>query len=185
MSGSAEITLFICANCARQGKKLTSAGRKRPVVPDFDLPGRVRQIIIPCAGRIQPEHVLKAFESGSSIVSVIACKEDNCHYGEGSRRCALRIDYIKSILKEIGLGEGRLLLSYLPGSASEDLALADGKSACPISSEELNAQITDLRVRMIEAFRSHPPSPFQQFSSDPSNGSEEYVVDLSEDENDE
>ena len=124
---STGITVFVCANCARPGKVLTSAGRGRPVVPEFNWPGRVQQIIMPCTGRLQPEHVLKAFESGSRLVSVIACQEDNCQYIEGSRRCARRVDYIRSILKEIGLGEDRLLLSHLPGSASEDLALAAGK----------------------------------------------------------
>jgi len=111
---STEVTVFVCANSARPGRKVTSAGRARPVVPDFKWPGRVRQIVIPCAGRLQPEHVLKAFESGSSVVSIIACQDDNCHFIEGSRRCALRVDYVRSILNEIGLGDERLLLSYLP-----------------------------------------------------------------------
>jgi len=130
------------------------------------------QIALPCAtghrsctGRLQPEHVLRAFEAGSRIVSVIACQEGNCHYAEGSRRCALRVDFIRSILQEIGLGEGRLLLSYLPGSASEDMALAAGKAADTISSDLLNAQIADLRIRMIEAFKANPPNPLR-LSSD-------------------
>jgi F420-non-reducing hydrogenase iron-sulfur subunit len=161
---SAEITMFVCANCARPGKEPTAAGRSRSVVPDFNLPARVQQVIVPCTGRLQPEHVLKAFEAGSSIVSVVACQEDNCHYAEGSRRCALRVDYIRSILKEIGLGEGRLLLLYLPGSASEDLALAAGK-AIPSSTESLDARIAGLRARVMEAFLAHPPNPLRFYSS--------------------
>jgi coenzyme F420-reducing hydrogenase delta subunit len=131
------------------------------VIPDFNLPGPVQQIIVPCTGRLQPEHVLRAFESGSRIVSVIACREDNCHYAEGSRRCALRVDYIRSILKDIGLGEGRLVLAHLPGSASEDLALAAGKAAHPISPDSFDAQMADLRARILEAFRAHPPNPLR------------------------
>jgi len=160
MQGSAEITMFICANCAREGKPLTSAGRSRPAVPEFNLPAAAEQIIVPCTGRLQPEHVLRAFESGSSIVSVVACREDNCHYAEGSRRCTLRVEYIRSILKEIGLGEGRLLLSCLPGSAAEDLAAASG-SAPSCSSIPLATQIDDLRTRIIEAYRAHSPSPLR------------------------
>jgi hypothetical protein len=136
-------------------------------VPDFGLPGRVQHIIIPCSGRLQPEHVLRAFESGSRIVSVVACQEDNCHYAEGSRRCALRVDHIRSILKEIGLGDGRLLLFYLPGSASQDLALAGGKAMDPASPELLNAQIAYLRARTLEAFQTHPPNPLRFLSAMP------------------
>jgi coenzyme F420-reducing hydrogenase delta subunit len=158
---SAGITVFVCANCARPPKETTSAKRARPVVPDLHLPGRVQQVIVPCAGRLQPEHVLKAFEAGSSVVSVIACQDDNCHYIEGSRRCALRVDYIRSILKEIGLGDERLLLSYLPGSAMEDLALATGGDAGKDLSNPLEAQVAAIRGQVIQALRTNPPNPLQ------------------------
>ena len=123
------ITVFVCANCARPGKAPSSSGRVRPVVPDFNWPSPFKQVVVPCTGRLQPEHVLKAFESGASVVSVVACQDDNCHYVEGSRRCTRRIDYIRSLLNEIGLGEERLLLFHLPGSASEDLAMSAGKAS--------------------------------------------------------
>jgi len=165
---SESLTVFICANCARPGKELTSAGPTRPVVPDFNWPSPARQVVVPCSGRLQPEHVLKAFESGSSVVAVIACQQDNCHYAEGSRRCELRLEYIRSLLKEIGLGEGRLLLSYLPGSASEDLALTSGESAQPNRSDSLEAQIAAIRDSVVEALRVNPPNPLQQMSDFPS-----------------
>jgi hypothetical protein len=92
---------------------------------------------------------------------VVACEEDNCHYAEGSRRCTLRVDYIRSILEEIGLGEGRLLLSQLPGSAWEDLALSAGKGAHP-SSNYLDRHIAGVRARMITAFEAHKPNPLRE-----------------------
>jgi F420-non-reducing hydrogenase iron-sulfur subunit len=166
MPDPTEITMFLCANCARPGKEPTSAGRVRPVVPNFDWPCRAQQIIVPCAGRLQPEHVLKAFEAGSSIVSVVACREDNCHYIEGSRRCALRVDSIRSILREIGLGEGRLLLSYLPGSAMEDLALAAGKFSSTARSGASEAEVAAIRDQTIRALRDFPPNPLQLSSQE-------------------
>jgi coenzyme F420-reducing hydrogenase delta subunit len=156
-----EITMFICTNGARPAKVPSSSGRVRPVIPDFKLPCTAQQIMVPCAGRIQPEHVLKAFESGSSIVSVVACREDNCHYIEGSRRCVLRIDYIRSILKEIGLGEERLLLSHLPGSASEDLALTTGKASPAGSRGASESEVSAIRDQVIQALRDLPPNPLR------------------------
>lgn len=166
MQRSAEITIFLCANCARPGRKPTSAGRTRPVVPEFNLAAPVEQIVVPCTGRLQPEHVLRAFECGSRLVSVIACQDDNCHYAEGSRRCALRIEYIRSILGEIGLGDGRLLFFQLPGSASEDLAEATGRTARAAASD-LDALIASIRVHIAEAFQEHPPNPLGRYVSEP------------------
>jgi len=154
------ITVFVCANCARQGKAPSSSGRSRPVVPDFNWPSPFRQVVVPCTGRLQPEHVLKAFESGASVVSVVACQDDNCHYVEGSRRCTRRIDYIRSLLNEIGLGEERLLLFHLPGSASEDLAMAAGKASSE-GDDSVNAQIAAIRRHAIEVLQSHPSNPLQ------------------------
>lgn len=161
VSEQSAITLFVCANCARPAQVSSSSGRPRAVVPDFNWPGPVKQVIVPCTGRLQPEHVLKAFESGSSIVSVVACREDNCHYIEGSRRCARRLEYIRSLLSEIGLGDGRLLLFHLPGSASQDLALSSGKSADSEFPDSLRAQIEAVRDQAIEALRANPPNPLR------------------------
>jgi len=161
MSEQAEITTFVCANCVRQGMTVTSVDRARPAVPDFNLPGRVQQVIVPCTGRLQPEHILRAFEAGSSIVSIIACQEDNCHHAEGSRRCSLRVEHVRSILREIGLSEERLLLFSLPGSASQDLGASAGKAVPPISADSLNAQVAIIRSQTIRAFQAYPSSPLQ------------------------
>jgi F420-non-reducing hydrogenase iron-sulfur subunit len=170
MSKPAEITVFVCTNCARPGTQSTSTNRTRPAVPDFNLPGRVQQIIVPCAGRLQPEHILRAFESGSCVVSIIACKEDNCHQAEGSRRCSLRVEYIQSILREIGLGEERLLMFHLPGSASEDLEVSTGKKPAPGFEDSLKAQIENIRSQIIKVFQTHPSSPLQNSSPYTSEG---------------
>lgn len=156
------VTVFLCANCARPAKETTSTKRTRPVVPDLRLPGRVQQVLVPCTGRLQPEHVLKAFENGSSVVSIIACREDNCRYAEGSRRCARRVDYIRSILGEIGLGEERLLLSWLPGSAKQDLMLSTGASTESGDAVSLDAQVAAIRHDVVQALQSLPPNPLQQ-----------------------
>ncbi len=142
------------------------------MIPAFHWPGSVQQVIVPCTGRIQPEHVLRAFESGASIVSVIACREDNCHYIEGSRRCARRVDYIRSLLNDIGLGDERLLFFTLPGSATEDLAMAAGKPAPAKAEDSLAAAVAAIREQAIEALRTHPPNPLCVSGGIPGGGNE-------------
>ena len=162
------ITVFICANCARPAKVSGAAVKARPVIPDFNWPVRTEQIVVPCTGRLQPEHILKAFESGASVVSVIACQENNCQYIEGSRRCSLRVDFVRSILDEIGLGGGRLLLFSLPGSACQDLALSAGKTTPAENSESLETRIRAIRDQVADVVWTFPPNPLQQLSQ--SNG---------------
>ena len=157
---SIAVTAFICVNCARPGQRPDSAGRPRPVVPQFAWPFPVREVLVPCTGRLQPEHLLKAFEAGADLVCAVACSEDNCHYVEGSKRCARRVDYLRDLLDEVGLGGDRLLLFNLPGTAAQDMALgANGLSACPDASS--HSLIQAIRDQVSQALQSVSPNPLQ------------------------
>jgi F420-non-reducing hydrogenase iron-sulfur subunit len=157
------LTVFVCANCARPTQDMASDGRSRPIVPNFDWPFPVQQIIVPCTGQLQPEQVLKAFSSGASMVCVIACAERNCHYLEGSKRCARRVDYVRSILEEVGLDGERLMLFHLPGSAAEDMALAAGKPAPAITAGVSEARVSAIRDEVLRVLLLLPQNPIHQF----------------------
>jgi coenzyme F420-reducing hydrogenase delta subunit len=156
------VTVFVCANCARAAQAPTSAGRPRPGIPDFGWPWPVREIVVACTGRLQPEHVLKAFESGSGAVALVACEEDNCHFVEGSKRCARRADYLRSMLNAIGLGGERLMLFHLPGTAAEDMALAAGRPAPACDLEALDAKAAGIRDQVVEALAALPLNPLYE-----------------------
>ena len=156
------VTVFICANSARAGRVSTSAGRPKPTVPDFNWPFPVEQVIVPCAGRIQPEHMLKTFEAGADMVLIVACEDDNCHYIEGCKRCKRRVEFVQSILKEIGLGEERLRLEILPGSAAEDLMVDAGKDLPKENPDSLAARIDAVRNQTMQALELLPPNPLRQ-----------------------
>jgi F420-non-reducing hydrogenase iron-sulfur subunit len=168
----AAVTAFVCANCARPGQAPSSAGRPRPVVPDFRWPFAVREVMVPCTGRLQPEHILKAFESGAEVVFAVACQEDNCHYLEGSKRCARRVDYLRSILEEIGLDGERLMLFHLPGTAAEDMALAAGRPAPGGTADGLDARVAAIRDQVIKALEGLPPNPLRGRGVPPGNGNQ-------------
>jgi F420-non-reducing hydrogenase iron-sulfur subunit len=178
--------VYICANCARSGQNGSSDGHRRLSIPDFNWPYPVQQVTLPCAGRLQPEHVLKAFSSGVSMVCVIACAEDNCHYVEGSKRCARRVDYVRSVLKEIGLERDRLLLCHLPGSAAEDMAGAAGKISPTGALGASEALVKSIRDEVLKTLSVLPQNPIPQFSTAAEAGASlQEEVDLSEDDNDE
>jgi hypothetical protein len=103
--------------------------------------------------------VLKAFESGTSIVSVIACEEGNCCFVEGSTRCSRRLEYVRFILREIGLGDQRLLLFHLPGSAAEDLASSADRPLPANHTVSLDEQIAGICASLMQRLHCHPRSP--------------------------
>jgi coenzyme F420-reducing hydrogenase delta subunit len=131
----------------------------------------VRQTLVSCTGRLQPEHVLKAFESGSAAVCMVACQEDDCHYLEGSKRCARRAAFLRSILDQIGLGGERLMLFHLPGTAAEDMALASGRAVETLAAADRDAQAVAIREQVIKTLRALPSNPLHnhqevEFSND-------------------
>jgi F420-non-reducing hydrogenase iron-sulfur subunit len=155
----AVITVFVCANCARPGRKPAAGVRVPPTAPNFDWPCASREVLLPCTGRLQPEHILKALDGGSDAVVIVACEEANCHYLEGSRRVLRRVDYLRGLMDEMGLGGKRLMLFYLPGSAREDMALgAAAAPAAPLSDDELNRRIVTIRDEVVAQLLQLPPS---------------------------
>jgi coenzyme F420-reducing hydrogenase delta subunit len=157
------LTVFVCANCARGGLAPTSAGRARPTVPAFGWPCAAREVLVPCSGRLQPEHLLKAFETGADVVGVIACQPDNCHHVEGSCRAQRRIDYTRGLLDQIGLGGGRLMLFHLPGTAREDMALGlPATGTTSPAAADLAAQVQTIVAEVTANLQKLTPNPLRE-----------------------
>lgn len=68
---------------------------------------------LPCSGRIEPLHLLRALESGADTVYLVTCPEGACRYTEGNERAGKRLKYVQGLLTEIGLDPERLELVRL------------------------------------------------------------------------
>lgn len=155
------VTLFVCSNCARAGTQPARRNRSRSSVPDLTLPFKVYEVLLPCAGRLQPEHVLKVIEAGSDAACVVACDEANCHHLEGSLRCQRRLDYVGRILDEVGVGSSRLILTHLPGTAREDLE--DGeRTHVPSNAAPDAAAVARVRRELVTRISALPRNPLHQ-----------------------
>lgn len=152
------LTAFICANCAR-GAVEPSARVRRASLPAFDWETEAQEVIVPCSGRLQPEHLLRAFETGSDLVCIVACEQDNCHQNEGSCRAQRRVEYVQRLLQDLGMGAQRLMLVHMPGSAAQDMAVGEGHIDKSISAEELSAKAQSIVAQVAERLRSLPPNP--------------------------
>jgi coenzyme F420-reducing hydrogenase delta subunit len=75
-----------------------------------ELGERIRFFPLPCSGRIDPLHLMRALESGADKVYLITCPEGTCRYREGNLRAQKRIVFTQELIEEIGLERERLEL---------------------------------------------------------------------------
>ena len=75
-----------------------------------ELGKQMRFFPLPCSGRIDPLHLMRALESGADKVYVVTCPEGACRYREGNVRAKKRIAYTQGLIEEIGLERERLEL---------------------------------------------------------------------------
>jgi coenzyme F420-reducing hydrogenase delta subunit len=68
----------------------------------------VRLVQVPCSGRVDGLHILRALEDGADAVFVLGCLEKNCYYDTGSIEGRKRVAYVKTMLKEAGVEPERV-----------------------------------------------------------------------------
>ena len=75
-----------------------------------ELGDRIRFFPLPCSGRIDPLHLMRALESGADKVYLVTCPEGTCRYREGNLRAQKRVAFTQELIEEIGLERERLEL---------------------------------------------------------------------------
>ena len=102
----------------------------------------VKIVKMPCTGRVDILLILKAFESGVDGVYLAGCLEGECHFLKGNLRARKRVQYVKGLLDEVGLGGGRLEMY--------NMSSAQGQRFAEVARE------------MTEKIRALGPSPVNQ-----------------------
>lgn len=96
-----EITAFCCQYCSYAAADLAGSMR-------LNYPTNVKIVLIPCTGKVDALHILKAFRTGADGVMVAGCLEGDCHFMTGNIRAKRRVKKLKGLLDELGLGGDRL-----------------------------------------------------------------------------
>lgn len=96
-----KIVAFCCHFCAFAAADLAGAMR-------LQYPPNVRIIKLPCTGKVDAIHLMKAFEDGADGVFVAGCLEGECHYLEGNLRAKKRVAYVRRLLAEVEIEPERL-----------------------------------------------------------------------------
>jgi coenzyme F420-reducing hydrogenase delta subunit len=103
MAGAKKTTLalFYCQNTPECGEPERQSLE--------ELHGKsLRLFPIPCSGRLEPLHLLRALEEYADTAHVITCPEGACRYFEGNRRAKKRVERTQWIIGSIGLEEERV-----------------------------------------------------------------------------
>jgi coenzyme F420-reducing hydrogenase delta subunit len=79
----------------------------------LDYPGSIRVVRIPCTGKVDVLHILRAFEKGADGVYVVGCLEGDCRFENGNLRARKRVEQAREILDVVGIGGGRVQMYNL------------------------------------------------------------------------
>jgi len=105
----------------------------------LNYPTNVKIVKVPCTGRVDTILILRAFESGVDGIYLAGCLEGECHFLKGNLRAKKRVQYIKGLLDEVGLGGARVEMV--------NMSSAQGQRFAEVAKE------------MTEKIRSLGPSP--------------------------
>jgi coenzyme F420-reducing hydrogenase delta subunit len=88
----------------------------------LDYPTNVKIVKVPCTGRVDIIHMLKAFEHGADGVFVAGCLEGECHFLRGNIRARQRVAHVKELLDECGIGGERIRMYNLSSAQGQRFA---------------------------------------------------------------
>ena len=106
---------FTCNWCTYAGADLAGTSK-------IQYPPNIRIMRVMCTGRIEPEFILDALRMGADGVLIGGCRLGDCHYVEGNYKTALRVNFVKELLKSLGIEPERVRLEWISASEGEKFA---------------------------------------------------------------
>ncbi|CAD7780709.1 MAG: Methyl-viologen-reducing hydrogenase, delta subunit [Candidatus Methanoperedenaceae archaeon GB37] len=98
------VVCFYCYHCGLEERDLIKT------IPSGDI----KTNRVACTGKIDSLMLLHALEEGAEQIFVFGCPEEECHNVTGSKKARSRIEYLKKILKELGIKEEVIKFVTMP-----------------------------------------------------------------------
>ncbi len=111
------IVAFCCHYCAYAAADLAGSLR-------ISYSSSVNVVKLPCTGKLDVLLVLDAFEQGADGVMVAGCLAGDCHYQQGNLNARRRVDYVRDLLRQIGLEPERVRMYNLSSAMAKQWAEA-------------------------------------------------------------
>jgi F420-non-reducing hydrogenase iron-sulfur subunit len=115
-----KVLAFVCNWCAYAGADKAGAAQ-------LAYPANVRLVRVMCSGRVDAQHVLRAFDEGADGVLVLACHPGDCHYKEQNLRAVQRHRILLHLLRRSGIEESRCRMDFVSAAEGEKLARVAGE----------------------------------------------------------
>ena len=96
-----EIVAFCCHYCAYTAADMAGSMR-------LSYPPNVKIIRVPCSGKVDVIHLMRAFQLGADGVYVAGCLDGDCHFKNGNAKAVRRVAHVKKLLNEVGIEADRL-----------------------------------------------------------------------------
>jgi coenzyme F420-reducing hydrogenase delta subunit len=141
-----EIIVFACHYCAYAAADLAGSMR-------LQYPTKIRMVKIPCTGKLEVVHLLKALEAGADGVYAAGCMEGECHYLKGNLWARKRIEYVKTLLTEMGLEPERVEMYNM--------------------SSAMGARFAEVATEFTERIKQLGPSPVRRGAQAPADAARE------------
>jgi len=109
------VLCFACQWCSYGAADLAGVSR-------IQYPPNVRILRVPCSGRVDVLHVLKAFQNGADGVIITGCLIGDCHYIDGNVKAESRVDVMKKSLKALHIDPERLEIGFASSSEGQKFA---------------------------------------------------------------
>lgn len=135
-----EIIVFACHYCAYAAADLAGSMR-------LQYPSNIRMIKLPCTGKLEVIHLLRALEGGADGVYAAGCLEGECHYLKGNLWARKRIDHVKKLLAEVGIEPERVEMYNM--------------------SSAMGARFAEAATEFTQRIKELGPSPVKRAGADP------------------
>lgn len=114
------IVAFCCHYCAYTAADMAGSMR-------LTYPANLKIIRVPCTGKVDAIHLMRALQKGTDGVWVAGCLKGDCHFNNGNLRAAARVRHVQKLLDEIGIGGQRVEMATM--SAGMGRYFAESASA--------------------------------------------------------
>jgi F420-non-reducing hydrogenase iron-sulfur subunit len=129
-----QILAFCCKYCAYAAGDLAGSMR-------LNYPANIKVVQIPCSGRVDMLHLLRAIEEGADGVYVAGCLEGECHFIEGNLKTKKKVVAVQNLLTEAGIEPERVQMFNL--------------------SSAMGPRFAEIATQMTAAVRRLGPSPIK------------------------
>jgi len=110
-----KILCFACQWCSYGAADLAGVSR-------IQYPPSIRILRVPCSGRVDTLHVLRAFQNGADGVIITGCHIGDCHYIDGNIKAKDRVEVMKKSLNILGIEPKRLEIGFASSSEGKKFA---------------------------------------------------------------